>query len=599
MQHGTSVGLQGPQHRLWLLAAVIALILMLGFIGHLQYERAHHPGRVDLLSIAYHTAQLLILHAPHLEPPVPVTLHVARFLGAAIVFAAGWAIFLALFREQQLRLRLWAPWRQGHIVIAGLGDLGQRLARDARALRRFVVAIEKGEHAARVEAARRLGVLVLEGDARDAELLKRARIDRAAVLLACCDDDASNVAIASKAGSLLSQGTRSPELVCRLLVSDPQTRAALAEQPLFPCTGRNYRVNLADLDYHETAARQALRRHPLDCPGLESGGDCLPLTEKSDTVVHLVVVGSGPMAEAVLLHAVRMGHFANEVGRAIRLRVTIACKDAPVRWGDFHRRYPMVPELCDVFTKDADPSLPGSVTASVDVRRGSLVTFAVCGDDDAASVRTALALARSELPATVQILVHQTRSNGYAALFATQDRAGHHRIHPFGMIEEVFNWEVIFHEAEDARAKGLYEDYRAKRIAEGRPETENPPWDALSDAMRDSNRHAADHIEIKMRALGYTVDRLRQGEEGIVEFDAGQLLLLAQMEHLRWCAERRLAGWTPGTPTDRARKVNQNLVPWDELRPEEREKDPEQIRAIPKVLREAGYGIYPRQRPKA
>jgi len=74
-----------------------------------------------------------------------------------------------------------------------------------------------------------------------------------------------------------------------------------------------------------------------------------------------------------------------------------------------------------------------------------------------------------------------------------------------------------------------------------------------------------------------------------------ELVLLSEMEHSRWCAERWLLGWQFGEPKDREErirlKINRDLVPWANLDPKEREKDWEQIRAIPDALGRVGKMI--------
>jgi hypothetical protein len=151
---------------------------------------------------------------------------------------------------------------------------------------------------------------------------------------------------------------------------------------------------------------------------------------------------------------------------------------------------------------------------------------------------------------------------------------------------------VLLHETEDALARALHEAFRRARARDGVPDAANPPWDDLGDGLKDSNRQAADHVAVKLRAIGYHDEPLRAGGPRIEQFSEDETLLMAQMEHLRWCAERRLDGWTHGEVTDQARKVNSNLVPWDRLSPGEQKKDPEQIAAIPAALHRVGRGIY-------
>ena len=66
---------------------------------------------------------------------------------------------------------------------------------------------------------------------------------------------------------------------------------------------------------------------------------------------------------------------------------------------------------------------------------------------------------------------------------------------------------------------------------------------------------------------------------------------MARMEHDRWCAERRRAGWTHGTKRDNDRKLHPDLVPWDELDEEAREKDRVMVRDLPAFLAKTGLGV--------
>ena len=618
-------GSRRPSWRLWVAAVGTALVIGLGAYGHWRYEMGpaaghapaaphepapHPPGappqgapgapHVDAFSILYHTLQLLILHAPHLEREVPWQLHVARLLGAFLVFAAGLVAAAKLFGDEFL-LRVWLRWRGGHVVICGLGDLGHRLAVDGRRRGRRIVAIESQAGPAALESAHEHGVLVLEGNARDPNLLRTACVDTAEFVVAACPEDDTNLVIASAVGQLArGASARSAPLVCRLLVRDTAMRERLQREPLFPAAGSRYRVNWSDLDPFDTAARQALRLHPLDheAPG--------PV---DDTVVHLVVVGFGRMGQSLARHAARIGHFANEVGNGIRLRLTVADQDTADTWARFRARHAL-DAVCDSAFESLDPVSPGLATRLAKLLPGRdagrhVVTVAICvGDDDGSDLvdlGTWLDLARLPVEQPTQILVFHRTDRGFDAieLPATPGAGVRPHVRAFGMIESVFAWDVLLHESEDRAARALHERYRHQQMRAGVSYAHNPAWEDLPDDLKESNRHAADHIAIKLRALGYE-DRPLRALAGrvfsgrIKHFTAAQEDLLARMEHLRWCAERRVDGWTVGSVTDWNRKINRDLVPWDDLPRSERDKDLDQVRAIPDLLLRLRRGIFPR-----
>jgi hypothetical protein len=364
----------------------------------------------------------------------------------------------------------------------------------------------------------------------------------------------------------------------------------LALDPPFTLPGSGYRVNFGDLDRHDTAARQVLRRHPLDYR---------PVREHDDTVVHLIVLGLGPMGRALVRHAARIGHFANEAARGIPLSITVADREEHAEWRDLAKR---LTDVCAVRFVALDPSDSG-VAASLAALAApaQLATFATCVEetphaaDDQTNFRIGLELSRRLEPASSQVLMFQRTRAGFAALFASDEhqaarsRGLGERLYPFGMVEEVFEWDVLLHESEDALARALHEDFREHRAREG---AAAPAWDDLGDNLKDSNRQAADHVAIKLRAAGYHEGSIDRGRQRVERFAPDEILLMAKMEHLRWCAERRVDGWTLGSETDYARRVNRNLVPWDRLDPAEQRKDPEQVLAIPGALARLGRGIY-------
>lgn len=110
----------------------------------------------------------------------------------------------------------------------------------------------------------------------------------------------------------------------------------------------------------------------------------------------------------------------------------------------------------------------------------------------------------------------------------------------------------------------------------------DPVWATLSEEHKESNRFAADHLDIKWRALGLSsADKLKG-----YEIPDAKKALLAEMEHRRWCAEKLLLGFTPfrGSLADwkkdgsnlRKQRKHIDLMPFDDLKeldPKEQQKD--------------------------
>jgi RyR domain len=389
--------------------------------------------------------------------------------------------------------------------------------------------------------------------------------------------------------------------VCRLLLRDPELRRLLAGHAVFdrgarphstPASVPNYRVNFRDLDLQEIAARQVLRQFPLDFQ---------PIHQDDETTVHLVIVGFGPMGQDLALHAGRIGHFANGVPKDRRIRITVVDGDAKTKVDEFRTRHPKVDKVYDFLVPEADPTAPTFLTTLDDLSRESrerkeLLTYAICFEkesmaNDRENLQIGIDLSRLTKDRPVQTLIYQSTRCGFAALFPAEagGPALNTRLHAFGMIEEIYSWDVLLHESEDQVARAVHEVYAEYRRRE---KVIVDTWDVLPDGFKESNRHAADHIPVKLRALGYHDAPLQPGRSRIEDFSDEDVHLLAQMEHRRWCAERWLAGWEHGPETIRAKKISKDLVEWGDLTPEEQKKDYEQIHAIPEVLHGVGRGIY-------
>lgn len=122
------------------------------------------------------------------------------------------------------------------------------------------------------------------------------------------------------------------------------------------------------------------------------------------------------------------------------------------------------------------------------------------------------------------------------------------------------------------------------------PRPAHKPWDILPEGIRESNRLAADHLAIKLRAIGYRIDIPEKS--GAVESFSDTGNTLAMMEHERWCAERWLEGWRLGTRDDTG-KVHNDLKSWDELTDGEKYIDQNFVAKTVDIVERAEMAIYP------
>jgi Trk K+ transport system NAD-binding subunit len=102
----------------------------------------------------------------------------------------------------------------GHVIVAGLGNVGTTIFGQLHDLGVDVVCVDKNEHAAGVRLARRLGLRVVIGETHREETLRAAGIDTSQALVSVTDSDIVNLETALHARAL------APDLRLVLRLSD-------------------------------------------------------------------------------------------------------------------------------------------------------------------------------------------------------------------------------------------------------------------------------------------------------------------------------------------------------------------------------------------
>jgi hypothetical protein len=141
-------------------------------------------------------------------------------------------------------------------------------------------------------------------------------------------------------------------------------------------------------------------------------------------------------------------------------------------------------------------------------------------------------------------------------------------------------------------ARAIHENYQGEQQRNLPPDDPAmQPWEQLREDLKESNRQQAGQIAEKLKAIGCNMVPVPGRELVRFEFTPEELEFLSQMEHRRWLDEKLKGGWQYGPVKDPVKKTHPCLVSWGELPEEEKEKDRQAVRAIPRLLAEAGFEI--------
>ena len=300
----------------------------------------------------------------------------------------------------------------------------------------------------------------------------------------------------------------------------------------------------------------------------EGAGDTHVLCEGSKRHVHLVIVGFNRMGRALLLEALRIGHYPNfdEKTGANKTVITVVDPEMDILRPQFESQYPYIKEVDDVEIEyrkarvedqDIRTMLERSATGGRE-----LLTVAVCLSDPDMSLATGLSLPEAlyfrienkEIASNgnVRILIRQELQKGIGAILKSDEHKYRH-VKVFGMLTEGISRELL----DDTASMWVNANFTDKSIIENADiRKARLLWYRASEDFRYSNRYQIEMYDIYERYEDCTPKET-----------------LYRMEHLRWCSERRVFGYRKSEIKDKKYKTHHLLVPYSELPAREKNKD--------------------------
>jgi len=356
----------------------------------------------------------------------------------------------------------------------------------------------------------------------------------------------------------LHQGQAPPRV---LLLSD-------AQEPLAPWTSDDDAgPRFERVDVERTAARLLLARWPLHA-------GCDPLFGQQ---VHLVIVGRTALADALLVHALRVAHYSE------RGPVMTLLSDAPERWQhESAAAHPQAETFSRLRFRALDEPILGA--------EAPVCGVVVCTHSADAGLQRAESLVRTiakQQGVSPPVLLDV---GGAQPLGDLGEWDG--QILPFSHRRLVLTPEVLLDGRADELAQVIHDHYRDTSAAQGRDPDAEPasrPWSDLADSYRQANRHQADHLWAKL-----AMTDCRAVPEDFVEsfaFAPAEVERLAIIEHARWAADRYLDGWSYAPTRDNARKHHPQLIRYADLSGPMKDLDRFAVRLVPALLARSGQGL--------
>jgi voltage-gated potassium channel Kch len=510
----------------------------------------------------------------------------AQYLGVAGTVLGSIKAYWNEIRRKYILVRLQST--SGHVVVCGLGEKGKRLVDNFLHRGAKIAVIESTKDHPDIPGCWERGVAVITGDAADAGVLGIANAGRAGFLLAVTGDDNTNIEIARKTYEVIkavSAGGEQVNVRCHCHVASPSIREIFSHHELFEKTHDSFDASMFSV--YDAAARFVLEKYPPDLLASQQ--------KVAGSPIRILVIGFGAMGEALIKQTARISHYLDH----LKVEITIVDKSVCAASERFLATYGdgksppcfVVPGISLRFV-ERDPESLATITDFMPASETKPVVTYMALDDDSRSVSLAVRLRAmfggDESPVVICMKSDMSKLMEDDAFPFTSTRS----IHAFNIFDFACAHPVLMEEFTDEIARLIHKAYLDSQSADkASTNLSLVVWRELTEDLKDSNRWQADHLSVKLRAIGFESD----GMAALDRATGNPELLerLAEMEHRRWSAALLMDGWryAPGAK-DPLRKTHRCLVPYDELSDNEKAKDDTMIRNIMNLVASPAWERY-------
>jgi RyR domain/TrkA-N domain len=464
--------------------------------------------------------------------------------------------------------RFMSKFLNNHIIVYGSNDIAVAAAVVLASSKKVVLIADSSLDDASVSLLRKNGVLIILSKGDDNRNLEVCNINKAHSLLAFNDDYAHNISLCKIA---LKRAGQNSALRCLCNVPDINLKHNLSTADFFSPEDV---VKVSFVNQIELTARKMLDDYPPDAG----------IATQDNVQIHLVLIGLGSIGQSVLFYLAQLGHYRG----GHKPEITVIDPNAEQQYQQLIKRHPALLELLDIklIENRLDQlSEPEINTLFGDSNQPSCVY--ICTKNEISNVISAkkIDIARSKAGLSYNIVVVDPPGGSLLQEFNQHNKKIQvvplfsNKTNNVGEDQDRDVLRLIEY-AKDQMAQVIHQDYLDKNPAA----SINEAWQYLDESIRDSNRYAAAHIDIKIRAIGRKLVPLNPDAPTFI-FSELELNILQRLEHARWCAQKRLAGWKYAPIRNNKMLFHPCLVDFDDLPANEKLKDRQSIKNIPHLLK--------------
>lgn len=560
-----------------------------------QYD----SNAIRLIDIIYSTIRLFAMESSPSEIQDSIwQLSIARLFAGLTVFGAVIAAGYHLLKEYYLRWYA-RTWYSNHTIICGLSDRGRELAVDLLGQGKCVAIIETNPNNVYVDEVKKIGAVVIIGDAATGLGLNNAGINKARDLFTLTDDDVANLDIF---GAILKENT-TQLLHCHIHITRSENRSLFAKGGCFSIERiKSNNIIVTVFNLYEYAAIKLFEENTL-------GGNSDTVNSTS-AAVKILICGFGNIGKAVVLEAMTIGHFYNKKP----IKIEILADNQDEHRESFYKKHHQVQNHAN--GKGLNLWEIEFIESLDEIGRLSEYNHIISAHDNENESLSSI-LEIDELYRMEEQEKNNTILSFYSPRWIGLKET---KIQPFGELSKLCSVHIMINDALEQSSKYTHNTYAREKISDHASD-ELPPnsidkallshdinidnpdewllWENQPLYKRRSNMAEKRHIPIKLLAFNLKPSDLAIPHERISSLgehklpylerlddvkDSAEILFyeaqkkgidiakfikichrLAEVEHRRWAAFHIIDNWREGKSKNETTKTHNCIIEWNEL----------------------------------
>ncbi|MDX9773874.1 MAG: RyR domain-containing protein [Bacteroidales bacterium] len=501
--------------------------------------------------------------------PLPWQLETARWLAPGVLIYTAIKAILYLLRRE-IKSSFVAYYRD-HVIVTGLSDNSRHLVSDLLAHGVKVIVIGAIPHAWKLDPVEKEGAIIIEGDLTIKSFLRYIGASKAKFFVFVEENDEKNVADAIAVHNFLAVSGKGRHQMLYTHISDDLKLDEIRGLHLLE---NQIGTNKAGTDC-EIRIFSACERATRIIFNKYSPDRFTKVTSPADPQVRVAVIGSGSLAQSMVIRFARLGHFANLEKMQISL-----FQEEPSMASRLERSFRQLRNFVDIELIDQPHDLfDAEEFEQMNSAARFSAVYLLC-ENDAAAASILNKLSKIDIGVKMNVILALNDPDGMLGRWVTEKNFENITLHKFNVTGETFTKQGLILEELDRLAVVIHEDYLSKKESIDPDRASHRPWRKLPVDFRNQNRDQADHLGVKLRAIGYDLE----ADPSSVVISPEKAELLARMEHNRWWAHMALSGWTLSEKKDDLKKKHTDLIPYEQLSEGTKDYDRNAVKNIPLLL---------------